>query len=70
MSDDADVPKITDHEKLKCAERELKYRVWVYPRRVAEKKMSAAAAMREIDVMTAIVADYRIKVGQIEPMLL
>ena len=50
---------ITAADKLACAERELKYRRYVYARRVEEKKMSAGKAAHEIACMEAICADYR-----------
>jgi hypothetical protein len=50
---------ITTADKLKCAERELKYRRWVYEKRVAEDKMSAGKAAYEIACMESIAEDYR-----------
>ncbi|HEY2244026.1 MAG TPA: hypothetical protein VGH47_07375 [Xanthobacteraceae bacterium] len=52
------MPTITVHDKLKCARRELKYRQFVYPRRVAENKMAQSEADKELAVMSAIVDDY------------
>lgn len=51
---------ITETDKLECAERELKMRERVYPRWVADGKMSAGKAAHEIAAMAAIAADYRI----------
>jgi hypothetical protein len=53
----------TATEKRECAEREFKMRLQVYPRRVADGKMSAAKAERELAVMAAIIEDYRILEG-------
>jgi hypothetical protein len=50
---------ITMADKLACAERELKYRKYVYARRVDENKMSAGKAAHEIACMEAIIEDYR-----------
>lgn len=49
----------SDDDKLACIERELKYRRWVYEKRVAENKMSAGKAAHEIGCMEAIHEDYR-----------
>jgi ATP-dependent Lon protease len=49
----------TNEEKLKVAEREVKQRFYVYPRRVEGKKMTREKADYEIAVMQAIVEDYR-----------
>lgn len=48
----------TDAEKRACAYRELKMRRRVYPRRVAEGRMTEAEADREIALMQAIAEDY------------
>ena len=45
--------------KLKCLAREIGIRKAVYPRRVAEGKMDQRAAVYEIEVMEAILADYQ-----------
>jgi hypothetical protein len=50
---------ITITDKLRCVERELSYRRRVYARLVANGKMTAALADRELEVMTAIVGDYQ-----------
>jgi hypothetical protein len=50
----------TAQDKLACIERELRYRLRVYPRRVAEGKMSEPQMRREIAIMESIVADLRI----------
>lgn len=57
---------ITAADKLRCAERELKYRRRVYPRMVQQGKMRAVEADLEIAVMRAIADDYR---AQAEPPL-
>jgi hypothetical protein len=49
--------------KLECLERELHMRKVVYPKRVAEGKMSQRYADRQIMIIEAIVDDYR---GQVE----
>jgi hypothetical protein len=49
----------TAQDKLACIERELRYRLRVYPRRVAEGKMSEQQMRREISIMEAIAADLR-----------
>jgi hypothetical protein len=46
-------------EKLACVERELRYRIKVYARLVAEGRMTERQAGREIAIMGAIVEDYR-----------
>jgi hypothetical protein len=50
---------ISAADKLRCAERELKYRARTYPRLVEQHKMSQATADREIAVMKEIAADMR-----------
>ena len=45
--------------KLKCLARELNIRRVVYPKRVSEGKMDQRAALYEIEVMEAILADYQ-----------
>lgn len=56
---------ITDEEKAECAEREVKMRQRVYPRWVADKRMTADKARREIIVMQEIAAEYRAKVPRL-----
>ncbi|MCA1452886.1 hypothetical protein I6F35_06575 [Bradyrhizobium sp. BRP22] len=51
--------KISALDKLHCAERELKLRYRVYPRRVDAGQMSQRTADREIAVMEEIAADLR-----------
>lgn len=48
----------TDAEKRACAYRELKMRRRVYPRWVADGRMTQAEADREIALMQAIAEDY------------
>lgn len=50
--------KYSAAEKRECAERELKMRLRVYPRWVADGKMSRQDADREIELMRQIEADY------------
>lgn len=49
---------MTETDKLKCVERELRLRKKVYPRWVAEGRMTQQQAEHEIDCMQAIVTDY------------
>lgn len=49
----------TDTEKREAAEREAKMRRRVYPRWVADKRMTQEAADRQIALMDEIAADYR-----------
>lgn len=51
-------PPITAAEKQACAEREVRLRERVYPRRVAEGKMTQAQADRETRIMRAVANDY------------
>ena len=46
-------------EKLKAAERELAMRRAAYPKWVGSGRMTHDKATREIDIMAAIVEDYR-----------
>lgn len=48
----------TTADKRASIEREIKMRRRVYPRWVADRKMSQTQADREIAVMEAIAADY------------
>lgn len=48
----------TRSEKRECVEREVKQRLRVYPRLVAQGKMTQAFADEQIAVMRAILADY------------
>ena len=52
LFDDRAVPLL---DQIAAAERELKMRQHVYPRRIAEKKMTQALADRETAAMAAIV---------------
>jgi hypothetical protein len=51
--------EITNKDKAECAEREVKQRRYVYPRRVGDGKMTQALADRQIAIMEAIASDYR-----------
>jgi len=55
-------------ETRDCTLRELKYRRHVYPRRVAELKMTQALADREISTMAAI-AEYFAELAERERLL-
>lgn len=48
----------TATEKLEAVDREVKYRVRVYARRIAEGKMTKETADYQVAVMRAIAADY------------
>ena len=58
---------VTNREKLECAERELKFRFRVYDRLVARGKMTKTEQAREIELMSAIVEDYRALAAADEP---
>lgn len=45
--------------QIACVERELKQRAHVYPRRVAEGKMSQAFADEQVRAMEAVLATLR-----------
>jgi hypothetical protein len=60
---------ITNRDKLLCAERELQFRFRVYDRLVVRGKMSKQEQEREIELMSAIVEDYRALVQFEEPEL-
>lgn len=49
----------TDLELAACAEREVAMREWVYPGRIAAKKMSEKKARLEIEMMKAIAERFR-----------
>lgn len=51
---------ISNRDKLECAMREVKQRRYVYPRRVAEGKMTQFFADLQIAAMEAIAEDYRV----------
>jgi phosphoenolpyruvate carboxylase len=53
---------ITDQDKLVCLARELQMRRRLYPRQIGSGRMTADEARREIELMEAIVADYRARV--------
>jgi hypothetical protein len=59
----------TARQKLECIEREIKYREWVYPRRVAEGKMTQGQADKQLGLMEEIAEDYRDQVEVDEPEL-
>jgi hypothetical protein len=48
----------SETDKLRCIERELKYREHVYPRLVSAGKMTKTLMKREIELLQAIRADY------------
>ena len=45
--------------KLECVERELRYRRRVYPRWIAEERISPHFAQEQIRIMEQIAEDYR-----------
>jgi hypothetical protein len=59
----------TPAEMLRCAERELKFRRSVFPRRVERKKMSVVEADYEIRTMEAIAEHFREIVAKQAPQL-
>jgi hypothetical protein len=54
--------KYTDQDKFKCLARELQLRRRLYPRWIGSGRINVDEARREIELMEAIVADYRAKV--------
>jgi len=50
----------TAEDKMRCAERELKFRVRVYEGMVGSRKMTQRQADREIGLMEAIMQDYKV----------
>jgi hypothetical protein len=53
---------VTDAEKLAEVKKEIEYRWFVYPKRVAAGKMKQAEMDKRLAVMRAIKDDYEIKV--------
>lgn len=51
--------EFTAEQKHKVAQREVEWRLRVYPNRVAKGTMSREQAEYQIDVMRAIAKDYR-----------
>jgi hypothetical protein len=58
---------ITNKEKFQCVSRELQYRYRVYDRLVCRGKMTKQEQEREIELMSAIVEDYRALASADEP---
>ena len=58
---------VTNRDKLACAERELAFRCRVYDRLVVRGKMTRAEQERELELMSAIVEDYRAAASADEP---
>jgi hypothetical protein len=48
----------TAREKMRAAQREVNYRRYVYPNRIAAGKMTQNAANEQIEIMQAIAYDY------------
>lgn len=55
----SDLFPITDADKLACVEREIKFRTYVYPRRIDNGTMTQERADREIAIMESIREDYK-----------
>ncbi len=55
-------------DQIACIEREIGYQLRVYPRRVADGKMSQQLADRELDRMRAVL-DTLTRVAQSEPIM-
>lgn len=58
-------PRFSAREKMQAAQREVGYRRWVYPKRVADGKMTQAQADREIALLDEMSRDYG-QLAQIE----
>lgn len=56
-------------EKAACLLRELGWRRYVYPKRVADGRMTQFASDKEIAIMEAILADYQALVERDNPDL-
>lgn len=56
--------KFSDTDKLRCIERELKYRHHVYPKLVSAGKMTKTLMRREIELLEAIREDYEKKAAK------
>ena len=50
--------KFSYTDKLKCIERELKYRHHVYPKLVSAGKMTKTLMRRELELLEAVREDY------------
>lgn len=55
-------------DQIACIEREIGYRLRVYPRRVEDKKMTQQLADRELDRMRAVLATLKLAAAS-EPIL-
>jgi hypothetical protein len=53
----------TIDELVACAEREVRLREYVYPRRVAQRRMTQEKADKEIALMKAIVVELKRRAG-------
>lgn len=62
------VQLVTLAEQIECIEREIAYRLRVYPRRVADGKMTQRLADRELDRMRAVLATLT-RLAEAEPIL-
>lgn len=52
--------QVSTPDKIACLKREIKYRARVYPRLIADRRMSQDTADREIEIMRAILNDYEL----------
>jgi hypothetical protein len=59
---DADLDAFSVEELAQCAEREVKQRAWVYPKRIADGKLSPEKARREALMMKRIARDYHARI--------
>jgi len=52
---------VSIEDQIACVERELKYREHVYPRRIADKKMTQQLADREMTRMQAVLQTLQLQ---------
>jgi hypothetical protein len=50
--------RFSDYDKARCAQREVRYRLKVYPGLIRADKMTQEMASREIELMREIANDY------------
>ena len=56
---------ITIEEQIKCVEREIKMREWVYPMRIESGKMTKKKAKQEIDSMKGVLNTLKLMEDQL-----
>lgn len=56
---------VSIEDQIKCAQRELKYREWLYPVWVKDGKMKPDKALKELQAMRAIIETLKL----LEPKL-